>query len=206
MGAGGFQLAAIPWVGGVNQVSIQFAAAVGVDQSDLAVRGVQVPAYATTSFAYDPVARTATWTLDRAVVEDKLMLDLDGDAPDGVRNAAGDYLDGEWQQGGDLFPSGNGVSGGDFEYRINVLTADATRDGSINALDLAYAKARLNRTAANPGTGTNAYSVFADVNTDGRINALDLGIIKGRLNRRLPTGEPAATARTLLFSAAAISQ
>ena len=58
---------------------------------------------------------------------------------------------------------------------------------------------------ANPNA-RGSLSLSWNVNTDGRINALDLGIIKGRLNRRLPTGEPAATARTLLFSAAAISQ
>jgi hypothetical protein len=190
VGAGSAQLAAIPWVSGVNQVSIKFAAAVTVDQSDLVVRGVTVPTYATTAFAYDPVARTATWTLAQTVFNDKLLLDLDGDAPNGVKDAAGDYLDGEWLQGADSFPSGNGVSGGDFEYRINVLTADSNRDGAVNALDLAYVKLRINRTASSPGEGAGAYSVFADVNTDGRINALDLGIVKGRLNRRLPPGSP----------------
>jgi hypothetical protein len=106
-------------------------------------------------------------------------------------------LDGEWQNANaaESYPSGNGTEGGDFDFRINVLGGDATQDGQVNALDLAFIKQRLNRTSTNPGQGNAAYSPFADVTADGSINALDLAAVKQRLNRRLPAGEP-----TLLFS------
>jgi hypothetical protein len=112
-------------------------------------------------------------------------------------------LDGEWADSTDAYPSGNGTSGGDFAFRFNVLRGDANQDGAVNALDLGQLKAKLNRTATNPGAGTTGYSVFADLNADGQINALDLGIGKARLNTRLPAGEPAAT--SLLFGRAPIS-
>ena len=132
-----------------------------------------------------------------------MLLDLDGDA--GGVIAAGSRLDGEWADGTRAFPSGDGTAGGDFNFRINVLAADATQDGRVNALDLAFIKQRLNRTATNPGLGNAAYTPFADVTVDGAINALDLAAVRQRLNRALPPGEPAA-ATALLFSRTAISR
>jgi hypothetical protein len=72
----------------------------------------------------------------------------------------------------------------------------------VNALDLSFVRAKLNKTATNPGTGATAYSPFADVNPDGQINALDLSAVRNRLNTNAPAGEPATS---LLFSAAPIS-
>ena len=114
-------------------------------------------------------------------------------SPEGVRATgagAPPFLDGEWTSGNDSFPSGNGSAGGDFRFRLNVLAGDATRNAVINALDLGDLKSRLNRTAANPGSGTGAYSVFADITGDGRINSLDLAGVKVRLNQRLPVLDP----------------
>ena len=76
------------------------------------------------------------------------------------------------------------MTGRQVPFRANVLAGDATRDGRVNALDLADVKRRLNSTTtSNAGAG---YSPFADVNGDGRINALDLAAVKQRLNSRLP--------------------
>ena len=191
---GADQLRAVPWTG-ITQVSILFSQAISVQQGDLAVRGVNVPTYAFSSFAFDPATRVATWTLSRAVGNDKLIFDLDADSPDGVRGGAagnGPFLDGEWTNGTDSFPSGNGTAGGDFRFRLNVLPGDADRGGVVNALDLAALRQRLNRSTTDPGTGGGAYSVFADLTGDGRINALDLSVARQRLNQRLPTGEPTA--------------
>jgi hypothetical protein len=87
------------------------------------------------------------------------------------------------------FPSGNGTAGGEFRFRFAVLGGDATRDGTVNALDLGDVKRRLNTTAESPPP--SRYSVFADVNGDGRINALDLGAVRQAANRRLPPVAPA---------------
>jgi hypothetical protein len=192
--AGANQLKSIPWVGGVNQVAIRFNTDMAgqVEQNDLVVRGINTLTYTTSGFSYDPGTRTAVWTLPAAIVNDKIRLFLD--------DAGVTWLDGDWQNGNaaEAYPSGDGNPGGDFNFRINVMAGDATQDGLINALDLAFIKQRLNRTATNPGLGNAAYSPFADVTADGLINALDLAAVTQRRFRRPPVGEPAATA--LLFA------
>jgi len=189
--AGANQLKATPWIGGVSAVAIRLTGFAGpLEQGDLQLRGVAVPTYAFQGFAYDAATRTGVWTLAQPVTNDKLRLVLDDALVPG--------LDGEWNNGADTYPSGDNAVGGDFDFRVNVLTADATQDGQVNALDLSFIKQRLNRTALNPGASGATYSVFGDLNGDGKINALDLSAAKQRVNRHLPTGEPAATA--LLFS------
>ena len=188
--AGANQTRSIPWNGGVNSIAIRLGGFAGpFEQGDLQVRGVAVPTYTVQSFSFDAPTRTGVWTLAQAITNDKLRLVLDDALVPG--------LDGEWTDGADTFPSGNGVLGGDFSFRVNVLGGDATQDGVVNALDLSFIKQRLNRTSVNPGSGGAVYSVFGDITADGRINALDLSGAKQRLNRRLPTGDPAAT--SLLF-------
>ena len=195
--AGTTQTRSIPWNNGINQVSIRFDADVTgkIDQGDLSIRGINTPTYTASAFSYDAPTRTAVWTLPAAVVNDKVRLVLD-DA-----GIAG--LDGEWANAtaGEAFPSGDGTVGGDFDFRFNVLRADATQDGVVNALDISFIKQRLNRTATNPGTTGALYSPFGDITADGTINALDLSGARARLNTRLPTGEPASLFSTLPVSA-----
>jgi len=195
--AGANQLKSIPWSNGVNKIALRFSTDVAavLQQNDLAVRGVSTATYAISGFSYDAATKTGTWTLTNPIVNDKARLFLD--------DALVPSLDGEWADSTDAYPSGNGTTGGDFAFRLNVLRGDANQDGAVNALDLGQLKAKLNRTATNPGTGTTGYSVFADLNADGQINALDLGIGKARLNTRLPAGEPAAT--SLLFGRVPVS-
>jgi hypothetical protein len=136
--AGAGQLATLPW-NNVNQIVVRFDSDVAVSQDDLAVRGVSVPSYAFADFAYDPAARTATWTLARPLRGDKVLLDLDGDAggasaPTGPGGEAGAALDGEWTNGtgsgAAAYPSGDGAAGGDFEFRLNALSGDADRSAA----------------------------------------------------------------------------
>jgi len=190
------QLKTIPWSNGINKISIRFTQDVGatLSQDDLVVRGINTATYPISGFTYDAATKTGTWTLTNPIVNDKVNLFVDDALVGG--------LDGEWTTA-QAYPSGNGTAGGDFTFRLNVLRGDANQDGAVNALDLGQLKAKLNRTATNPGSGTTGYSVFADLNADGQINALDLGIAKARLNNRLPNGEPAAT--SLLFSSRPIS-
>ena len=192
--AGTNQLKSIPWINGINQVAIRFNQPVQVDQNDLVVRGSATATYTPTNFSYDPATNTAVWTLPAAVTNDKLRLVVDDTAVTG-----GFGFDGDWQNGNaaESFPSGDGTTGGDFDFRINVLGGDATQDGIVNALDLSQIRQKLNKTATAPGTGGGAYSVFADVTADGQINALDLSAARQRLNRRLPTTDPTATSLLL---------
>lgn len=197
---GAAQLRAIPWAR-ADQVSITFSQPVAVQFDDLRVLSAADPAAplaladeggAIPAFAYDPATNTATWTLKQPVSDDSLLLDLDGDTAGAVADAAGGArLDGEWADGADTFPSGGSpLYAVDFRFRVNLLGGDATGDRAVNALDLADVKRRLNRSAADPGSGAGAYSPFADVTGDARINALDLAAVKQRLNRRLPPITP----------------
>ena len=197
--AGTAQTKSIPWSNGINKISLRFTQEVAsqLQQADLVVRGSTNATYAVSGFTYDAATKTGTWTLTNAIVNDKVRLFLDDALVGG--------LDGEWQNANasEAYPSGDGTAGGDFDFRFNVLRGDANQDGAVNALDLGQLKAKLNRTATNPGTGTTGYSVFADLNADGQINALDLGIGKARLNTRLPSTDPASA---LLFSSQPISR
>jgi len=156
------------------------------------VRGATGTRYFNGAFFYDPVTFTAWWFFvpSSDVTSERYVFELNADGPDGVRDLPGNDLDGEWANGADAFPSGDGAAGGDFAFRVNRLTGDATGDGRVNAFDLGDVKKRLNRSTQNPGTGSSAYSIYADIDSNGRISASDLAIVKSRLNRGLPAGEP----------------
>jgi hypothetical protein len=134
--AGADQLRSLPWVNGINSVSLRFSQDVATEiaQGDLEVRG-SGGTLTVTGFTYDAATKTATWTLGSPVTLDKLRLVL---AAAGVRD-----FDGEWANGTDAYPSGDGSIGGDFNFRLNVLRGDATGDGTVNALDLAAVRQRL---------------------------------------------------------------
>jgi len=195
------QSRALPWAG-IDQISISFSQDVSVDADDLLVIGTAVPGPypfaddggVVPAFAYDPLTHIATWTLKDSLGGDAILLDLNGDSGSPVvASDGGARLDGQWLNGADAYPSGGSPLGGaDFRFDLNVLPGDATGDGAVDALDLADVKRRLNRTAASPGSGPAAYSIFADINPDTRINALDLSAVKQRLNRRLPVVQPVA--------------
>jgi hypothetical protein len=204
--AGAAQLNVVPWVN-VNQIPMYFDGVLTyidgvrtIQAEDLTVHGVNVHRYSfadaggAPAFDYDPLTHLATWRLSQKLPADRLLLELDADADTGgVHDQLGTYLDGDWVNGADVYPSGNGVEGGDFLFGINVLPGDTTRDGVVSALDLTDVRRRMNTRAADPlSTDPSAYSPFADVNADGRINALDAAAVRQRLNTRLPEATAAA--------------
>jgi len=183
-GAG--QLTTVPWL--VNRVSIRFNQAMSVQSSDLTLGGVSIANYPVSGFTYDGAAHVATWTFSPPpATQDRLLLNLNADGATGAASALGLKLDGEWANGADAFPSGNGAQGGDFNFRVNVLTGDADRSGRVNAIDLGFVKARLNFASTDvPNPRAASYSAYADIDGNGRINAIDLGFVKARLNNALP--------------------
>jgi uncharacterized delta-60 repeat protein len=187
--AGPRQLAALPWVN-LDRVSIQFSQDVQVQKEDLVVRGALGGVYAfaagAAGFTYHSPSRTATWTFAAPLGRDRLLLDLDAEAAGGVRNFEGDLLDGEWSDGGDAFPSGNGQGGGDLRFRFNVLPGDVNGSGVVLADDFSDVKRRFFRTSAAPGSGDGAYSVFADLDGNGSVLADDFSAVKLRFFQSLP--------------------
>ena len=190
----GSQLLTLPW-GNINQIKVVFSENVTIDQSDLLLTGVNVPSYTVSSgtFTYDPSTFTATWTLPQPIGPDKLMLALNADGSDPIEDAAGDRLDGEWTNptspadtGGSTYPSGDGVAGGNFDFRFNVLPGDATQDGTVNVADMNKVLTNVNSTGMSRGQG--------DVTGDGAVDVSDLNVVLTNYNQSLPSGTPATGA------------
>src|SRR5688500_12995134 len=185
----GFRGSVVPWLN-INQISIQFSEDVHVQQDDLVITGVNQSAYGTATFAYDPDSHVAIWTLATPIRNDIITLELDGTSEAGVTDLAGNPLQGNCSEGGgDGSGTGGegevGNPGRDYCEAVAILVGDVTRDGRVNALDLAAVRRRLNTRASDTNTGNNRYSVFADVNADSVINALDLALVRQRLNSQL---------------------
>jgi hypothetical protein len=200
----------VPWVN-VDRVTVVFTGDVLVDQADLRLRGVTVPEYPVSSrtYAYDNELSvgTATWTLVRPLAADRLVLELEGDAPDGIREQlSGVFLDGD----------GDGRAGGDYRLSFDALPGDGGMNGRVDALDFRAVRARETVSISNPGSAPFAYSPYRDLNGDGRINAVDVAEVRKRIGTFLPyfpsttaTGDttPSQRVRPMtrgLFSVAAI--
>jgi len=192
---GADQLKDLPWVN-LDRVSIRFNEDVTVTQGDLLVSGAFVTTYgyAASGFSYDPSSFTATWTLDRSLPAEKVRLQL----RDTVHDSSGAALDGEWSDGADTYGSGDGTAGGNFNFRFNVVPGDVTRDGRVNAIDIAHVRTRVGRSTTNPGApGTATYTAFDDLDGSGDITGDtngsapgDLGYAKGNQNGTLPAADP----------------
>jgi hypothetical protein len=181
--AGAGQLVSLPWVD-QDTIHVKFSEDVGsVTAADIELRGVNVSDYAIASVTYDAADLTATILLDSAnspLGADKLRLVV----KDTVTDLAGNALDGEWTDGVSTI-SGNGTAGGDFSYRINVLPADVSQEGSVFANDAAIA---LSKQLTKPGNAN--YSIFADADGSGSIFANDAAQVLARQLTYLPAGEP----------------
>lgn len=167
----------LPWVG-LNQVSVRFNRDVVAHRFSLVLGGVAVADYPSTLIEYDPGQFIFMWTFGRTFPADRLTLRLKGDGletdPDVVRDAStGRPLDGDWADGRDAYPSGDGTSGGDFVFSFNVLPGDVNRDGSVDPADARAVRSREN-------------SVLSDVNGSGAVDAVDYAWVRGRQRTVLP--------------------
>jgi hypothetical protein len=162
-------------------LSVRFNVPVDLSTRALAVTGNDGSAYRVREFKYDLATNTASWTLDRPVVRDRLRLQL---SAAGVTNFDGQPLDGDFTDASRL-PSGDGAEGGDFRFRLNVLPGDVNSDGRVSAADLLQVRQRLFRSASVPGPAQRGYSPFFDVDTDGRIAARDMATVRSNLVARL---------------------
>ena len=112
-----------------------------------------------------------------------MFLELDG-GPDGIRlRQLGVPIDGD----------GDGVAGGDFRLRMNVLPGNADGDRRVIGFDVDAVRMSLSTRVSSPG-GPAGYDIWSDVNGDGRINIIDLVHVRSRQGDRLPLifVEPAA--------------
>ena len=192
VGSGANQLQTLPWRN-LNRISIAFSEDVSVAQAQFAIVG-SVGSYSVSGFSYSAADHVATWSLSAAIGPDKLYVAVPGTGTSGVRDAAGNVLDGEWnnptsysQVGAtDTFPSGNGTAGGDFAFRFDVLPGDSTGGslGKVNVADVAQTKSRST-------LAVSSSSYRSDFDGNSLINVADVAYVKSKSSiYSLPVNPP----------------
>jgi len=136
----GEQLRTVP-VGGADTVSITFSEDVNVMAGNLRLVGLltcDVPTLV--EFAYDMATMTATWRFDDLLAFDHYLISLS----DAITDIEGNRLDGEWVNPASLtttsslvseFPSGDGHSGGNFNFVFTLLAGDANLNNNTDNWD-----------------------------------------------------------------------
>lgn len=194
---GAAQLDVLPWTN-INQIMLTFSEPTVTSLGDLRLRGVNTASYDAliTGFSYDPGTLTATWTLSSALTKDRYLISLNDTATD----IAGSALDGEWVNGADTFPSGNGVAGTDFNFNVNILPGDASRNGFVQSGDVTQIQNQVFQSTLG-GVSTPGYSIFFDLNGNRFIQSNDVTLAQNRVFDTLPIGSPALPPLVAGFSA-----
>jgi hypothetical protein len=170
------QLAPLPW-SDIDRIKIVFSQDVSVAMSNLSIFGVNAPSGVVSGFVYDGARRTGIWTLSEPLAADKLLAVLYDD----VTDAAGNALDGEWNDESSVFRSGDAAAGGDFQFRLNILPGDTDSDGAVGDIDYETFMDEF---------GVRQTSLTSDFNCDNRVSLADFAIIRSALGSTLPSGEP----------------
>jgi len=202
VGSGDTQLQTLPWRN-LDQISIAFSEDVSVAQAQFAIVG-SVGSYSVSGFSYDATDHVATWSLSAVIGADKLYIALPGSGATPVTDTAGNALDGEWsnptsfgQVGAtSTFPSGDGVAGGDFAFRFDVLPGDSTGGslGKVNVADINQTKSR----SSLPET-TSSYR--SDFDANDLVNVADIAYVKTRSSiSSLPVDPPVLPSFGPVFS------
>jgi hypothetical protein len=185
--AGDAQHLPLPWRN-LNELRLQFSQPIdNPDQlvASIQVRGVNHDDWTSRikSVAYDGSGQYVTVTFDRPLASDKYLVYV----ADSLQGTAGSPLDGEWHNGLST-QSGDGVAGGAFEYRFNVLAGDVDQSGQVEVRDAAAMLRRLFSAAVG---SSRSYSPLLDVNGDGEILPSDGALSRRSRVSRLPAAEPA---------------
>ncbi|MEZ6088786.1 MAG: dockerin type I domain-containing protein [Pirellulaceae bacterium] len=180
----GDQLNSLTW-DNLDRVFVKFSEDIGtsLDPSDITLQGVNVADYGSLieGVDYDPVTLIATIRLSAPIGVDKLKITL----RDSVVDRVGRALDGEFTTGSGAATSGDGTSGGAFEFRFDVLPADLDGDGWVTLGD----KQRLNA-AIGSKLGDAGFNPLLDVDGDGEITQNDIDAFTAKFFEALPDGEP----------------
>jgi murein DD-endopeptidase MepM/ murein hydrolase activator NlpD len=170
---------------GLDQIEIEFSEQVLVSEDMLSVSGVNRLTYefASDGFDFDVTTSTAVWTLDQAVASDKIVLVLS----DVVTDATGNFLDGDWPNPSIEYPSGDGVAGGDFVFRCNIMAGDVDGNGGVNFGDYLLTRSKVGQISGMPG-----FDACYDVDGNGGVNFGDALLVRSQVGQVLPAGDPVA--------------
>jgi len=144
------QVPVMPWIG-INSFSFTFPPGTTVVEGDIELRGVNTPLYGISIFDYDSATDVATWTLPDDIINDRLAL--------------------VWTADGSPYQ---------LIARFDVLTGDASQNGSVDRDDLASL-------AAAAGSDDSLYD---DFDQNGEVDLNDVAIMRGYYGDNLPEGEP----------------
>jgi hypothetical protein len=179
LGAGGFevdggsvdQFNPLPWTN-LNQVIVRFSQPVSAGPGSLTVQGTNGGTIPVQSFSYDVSTNTGTWTLNRAIGTDRVLIDLSA-IPESF--------------------SLGGLDSGPEQFRLNVLAGDVNRNARTTIADAVDVRNRVGTSVGNAN-----YSVFHDLNGSGTIDATDRTIALLNVFATLPASQvspsPAAPA------------
>ncbi|MEM6687881.1 MAG: GEVED domain-containing protein, partial [Planctomycetota bacterium] len=177
------QLTPLPWPN-LNQVYVEFDSDLDSDptSNDFDILGINsVNPLLQASVTYDTENRIAEIQLQQSLDNDRLRLIV----RDFIVSPTGLALDGEFTSQSGSSVSGDGTSGGDFEFQFNILPFDADGNGFVLVDDIVLLVAGL-----NSSIGTVDYDARIDPNGDGLILVDDLTGLLSFLNQSLPN-EPA---------------
>ena len=187
MMGGDTQLAALPWVN-INIVTVVFSRDVNITTASLALVGspdlAAAPALSGASYSYNSTTHVAQWVYNSSLTNDKYLLNIPSAAV--TSRASGQALDGEFVNGsGNLLPSGDATTGGDFNFRFNILPGDVDQNGAVNALDGANVHQHLLQYANQTG-----YNPLFDTYGKGAITGIDFTTVQTALFSALPNTDP----------------
>jgi hypothetical protein len=167
----------VSWIN-VNMVSVEFNQPVdlaGISTMQL-VRGTPTGNQVLTPSSVQLVAggTVARWTFANHLLVGKYFVSIPSAGITGV--SGGTQLDGEWTTGDSTFASGSGdgLSGGSFNFRFNVLPADVTGIGTVNNSSLLSLRQRIFQTV-----GADNYRF--DLDGTGTINNADFLSLRQRI-------------------------
>ena len=178
------QTKSLPWFN-IDKITIRFNEDVNVKVGDLSVSGVSATAFPFEHFFYDAAAHVATWTLTAALTKNSYQLDLNGNGLNPITDRDGNVLDGEWLNGSDTFPSGDGTAGGDFAFNFKVMPGDVNRNSAVESTDVTSVNNRIGASA-----GSSTYDKFADVDGSGSIGSDDAQDVQSKIWSTYPSQAP----------------
>jgi YD repeat-containing protein len=164
----------------LNQIAITFDGPVNVSADHLEAFGLNGHAFSSTGFAYDTGNYVAIWSFSQHFGNDRVRIDVDGDGMYPITGENLVPLDGDWIDFGQSFPSGDGATGGDFEFTFHVLPGNADdSDNQLNLFDFRLIKDNF---------GFSGFGHPADFDASGRVGLEDFRVLKDSFGATLAEG------------------
>ncbi len=184
------QLLTLPWEN-IDTISVAFSRDVNVTQSSIQLIGSSsapaAPSLSSAVYSYNSSTFTATWSFASPLALNKYLLSIPSSAV--TSKATGSQLDGDVTTGVTVLPSGNGVAGGDFNFRFNILPGDtdqiATASQPVSQQEVTHILPHMLAAVTQAN-----YDVYMDTLAKGRITGLDLSAVQAALGQTLPQNDP----------------